>query len=97
MKKFTTSAQKTLSLSKNTILKKLESEIVSGKALIFEATKNEDVKQASLQDGSKLVIASFDKENGKTLAMIDHKDIPGNKVRSKIQKGLRQKLDKIFK
>ncbi len=97
MKKFTTSAQKTLSLSKEAILKKLEEEMTKDTSLVFEDTTRANIKEAKLKDGSKLIIASFDKENGKTLAMIDHKDLPDDGVRSEIQKKLRQKLDKIFK
>lgn len=94
--KFTTSAQKTLSWSKEVILEKLEDEITKGTGLIFQVTRVENIKEAKLKDGSKIVIASFDKDNGKALAMIDHKDIPENQLRSEIQRGLRQKLDKIF-
>ena len=95
-KKFTTSAQKTLSLPKHVILKKLEDEMTKDKTLIFQKTNRKNIKEAKLKDGSKLVIATFEKENGKTLAMIDHKDLPKNKVRAEIQQSLRQKLDKIF-
>lgn len=96
MKKFTTSAQKTLSLPKAVILQKLETGMTSGSALVFQATKRENIKEATLKDGSKLVIASFDKEGGKTLAMIDLKDVPGDNDRFEIQKSLRQKLDTLF-
>jgi len=95
-KKITTSAQKTLSLPKDVILKKLEDEMTKDTSLVFQATKRENIKEAKLKDGSKIVIATFDKDNGKTLAMIDHKDLPNNKVRSEIQNSIRQKLDKIF-
>ena len=96
MNKFTTSAQKTLLLSKDTILKMLEVEMSKDASLVFHNTQRENIKEAKLKDGSKLVIAVFNKENGKTLAMIDHKNIPAGTVRSEIQRKLRQKLNKIF-
>jgi hypothetical protein len=95
-KKFTTSAQKTLSLTKVVIIKKLEDEMSKDTGLVFQATKRENIKQAKLKDGSKIIIAAFDKADGKTLAMIDHKDLPIYKVRAEIQNSIRQKLDKIF-
>ena len=97
MKKFTTSAQKTLSLPKEVILKKLEDEMTKDGSLVFENTARENIREAKLKDGSKLIIASFDKGNGKTLAMIDHKDLPDNEVRSEIQEKLKQKLTEIFR
>ncbi|MBD1395503.1 hypothetical protein [Mucilaginibacter glaciei] len=96
MKKFTTSAQKTLSLSKEVILQRLETEMSRDSKLIFKETNKENIKEAKLIDGSVLVIASFDKEDGKTLAMIDFKDVPEEFDRQKIQKHLRNRLDKIF-
>ena len=95
MKKFTTSAQKTTTLPKAAILKKLANEI--GKdGTVFKKTTSENIRKAVLPDGSTLVIASFDKENGKTLAMIDHKNLPDPRNRNKVQKGLRKTLDNIF-
>ncbi len=97
MKKFTTSAQKTVTLPKDVILKKLEDEMSKDFELIFEKTKSDNIRKAKLKDGSSIVIASFDKENGKTLAMIDHKDLPEDFKRTDIQTKLRKKLDEIFK
>lgn len=96
MKKFTTSAQKTVKLPKDVILKKLEEEFSKDAELIFEETKSDNIRKAKLKDGSTVIIASFDKENGKTLAMIDHKDLSENFERNEIQTKLRKKLDKIF-
>ena len=96
MKRFTTSAQKTLAITKEVILKKLENEMSKDRNLTFMATKIENLKEAKLDDGSKLIIAAFDKENGKTLAMIDHKDVPGTASRQAIQHELRKKLDGMF-
>lgn len=96
MKKFTTSAQKTVALPKEVTLKKLEDEISKDSELIFEETKSNNIRKAKLKDGSTIVIASFDKENGKTLAMIDYKDLSEDFKRSEIQKKLRKKLDDIF-
>ncbi len=64
--------------------------------ITFEATKSDNIREAKLNDGSTIVIASFDKENGKTLAMIDHKDLSENFKRNEIQSKLRKKLDEIF-
>ena len=97
MKKFTTSAQKTLTLPKDVILKMLADEMSKDAELVFEETKSDNIRQATLKDGSTLVIAGFDKENGKTLAMIDYKNVSANFKRAEIQSKLRQKLDKIFK
>ncbi len=97
MKKFTTSAQKTVTLPKDVILEKLENEMSKDFELIFEKTKSDNIRKAKLKDGSSIVIASFDKENGKTLAMIDHKDLPEDFKRTDIQTKLRKKLDEIFK
>jgi len=97
MKKFTTSAQKTVTLPKGVILKMLEEEISKDSGLIFKETKVDNIREAKLKDGSTLVIASFDKENGKTLAMIDHKDLSEDFERKEIQTKLRNKLDEIFK
>ena len=97
MKKFTTSAQKTVPLPKGVILKMLEEEISKDSGLIFKETKVDNIREAKLKDGSTLVIASFDKENGKTLAMIDHKDLSEDFERKEIQTKLRNKLDEIFK
>ncbi|MDQ6814285.1 MAG: hypothetical protein M3040_11140 [Bacteroidota bacterium] len=96
MKKFTTSAQKTLELPKNVILKKLEEEMTRESELVFVKTKSDNIRKAKLKDGSTNVIASFDKENGKTLAMIDHKDLSEDYNRTDIQTKLRKKLDKLF-
>jgi hypothetical protein len=73
MKKFTTSAQKTLTLTKEVILQKLEREMSKDPALVFEKTEADNIRKAKLKDGSEVVIASFDKDDGKTLAMIDFK------------------------
>jgi len=97
MKKFTTSAQKKVTLPKGVILKMLEEEISKDSGLIFKETKVDNIREAKLKDGSTLVIASFDKENGKTLAMIDHKDLSEDFERKEIQTKLRNKLDEIFK
>lgn len=96
MKKFTTSAQKTVELPKNVILKKLEEEMIKESELVFVKTKSDNIRKAKLKDGSTIVIASFDKENGKTLAMIDHKDLSEDYNRTDIQTKLRKKLDKLF-
>jgi hypothetical protein len=96
MKKFTTSAQKTVSLPKDIVLKKLEDEMCKDSELIFKQTKFDNIRKAKLKDGSTIVIASFDKENSKTVAMIDHKNLPENLERNEIQTSLRKKLDKIF-
>lgn len=96
MKRFTTSAQKTLMLPKDVILEKLESEMSKEADLIFEQTKSDNIRKAKLKDGSTLVIASFDKTDGKTLAMIDHKNLPQNLERDQVQPRLRKKLDEIF-
>ena len=65
--------------------------------LKFELTNNADIKAAELKDGSKLIIAAFDKVNGRALAMIDHKDIPANSSRATIQQGLKEKLNGMFR
>ncbi len=96
IKKFTTSAQKTLTLPKEVILQMLEDEITQDPQIIFENTKIENIKKAKLKNGSELVIASFDKEDGKTLAMIDLKNISNDLDRKKIQTELKNKLEKIF-
>ena len=96
MKKFTTSAQKTVTLPKDVILKKLEDYMSEDSDLIFEKTKSDNIREAKLKDGSTIVIASFDKKNGKTLAMIDHKDLSEDLERNEIQTKLRKKLDEIF-
>lgn len=97
MKKFTTSAQKTLTLSKDVILNKLETEMSKDSELVFKETKSDNIREAKLNNGSTVIIASFDKVNGKTLAMIDHKDLPEDFERKEIQTKLREKLDEIFK
>ena len=96
MKKFTTSAQKTLTLRKDVILEMLEDEMSKDAGLVFEKTKSEDIRKALLKDGSTIIIASFEKENGKTLAMIDHKNLSEDFERSEVQTKLKKKLDKIF-
>ena len=96
MKKFTTSAQKTVELPKNVILKKLQAEMTKGSELVFEKTKSDNIRKAKLKDGNTIVIASFDKENGKRLAMIDHKYLSEDCNRTEIQTKLRKKLDKLF-
>lgn len=83
-------------LSKRSILQKLEEQLSNGKTIKFTNTSRTNIKQAKLSDGSTLVIAAFDKDNGKTLAMIDHKNLPGDKDRNKIQLHLRQTIDRIF-
>lgn len=45
---------------------------------------------------SKLVLASFSQENGKTIAMIDHKNVPVEIDRKDLQKKWREVLDNIF-
>jgi hypothetical protein len=95
-KKFTTSAQKTLMLSKEDILKTLEGEMSKELKIDFEKTSRSNIKKAKLKDGSVVIIAGFEKENGKTLAMIDHKDLSSNIERVVIQNNLRRKLDEIF-
>lgn len=65
--------------------------------LKFEPTENVNIRMAKIADGSKLVIASFDKGNGKALAMLDFKDIPGDKKREEIQGQLRKKLDELLR
>ncbi|MEO6548757.1 MAG: hypothetical protein ABIN94_12180 [Ferruginibacter sp.] len=64
--------------------------------MVFRKTKRENIKEAKLEDGGKLVIAAFDKDNGKKFAMVDHRDLPENKDRIDIQRSLIQRLDKIF-
>ena len=96
MKKFTTSTQKTVKLSKYVVLEKLEKQITKVSELIFEKTKSDDIRKAKLKDGSTLLIASFDKENGKTLAIIDHKNLSEEHNRNEIQMKFRKTLDKIF-
>jgi hypothetical protein len=94
--KITTSAQKTLNLHKDKILKKLVNEVGKEENLKFSKTKNPNLYSAEMKDGSQLYVASFEKENGKGLAMIDHKNINSNK-RSTLQKKWKQTLEKIFK
>ncbi len=96
MKKFTTSAQKTLTLPKEAVLKKLEEEMSKDPELIFEKTKLDNIRKAKLKNGSVMIIASFEKDKGKTLAMIDYKDLPATFERKEIQKQLRNRLDDIF-
>ncbi len=96
MKKFTTSAQKTLTLPKEVILKKLEDEMTKDAELIFTQTNSPNIRKAKMKDGSTIVIASFDKENGKTLAMIDHKNLSEYFEREEIKLRLKKKLETIF-
>lgn len=95
MKRFTTSAQKTLTLPKTVIMERLQ-QAFSADELLYEPKGSAHLLQAACSDGSKLVIAAFDKPGGKTLLMIDHQNIPGDKERSVVQQGLRDKLDQLF-
>ena len=94
MKRFTTSAQKTLPITKDEIIEKLSEEM--SKDLAFTSTKNKYIKEAKLKDGSKVIIAAFDKENSKSLAMIDHKLLPETVKRSEVQEELKSILNKVF-
>ena len=96
MKTFTTSAQKTIRLSQDEILQKLENELSRSEKVIFENTKDENIREAKMKDGSMLVIASFIKDNGMTLAMIDHKKLSSKIKREDVQKKWRKKLDELF-
>lgn len=95
-KKYTTSAQRTLTLPKDVILKKLEYELTKDRGLVFQAIKLKNIKEAKLKDGSKIVIASFDKPIGKTLAMIGHKNVPKIKDRSEVHSNIKKTLMNIF-
>jgi hypothetical protein len=95
--KFTTSAQKTLFLSPDIILKKMVVAMSEETGLKFEPTENVNIRMAKAGDGSKLIIASFDKGNGKALAMLDFKGVPGDKKRADIQGKLRKMLDELFR
>ncbi|MDQ2721551.1 MAG: hypothetical protein M3Z26_17575 [Bacteroidota bacterium] len=96
MKPYTTSAQKTIKLSQDESLQKLEDELTRSEKVIFENTNHENIRSAKMEDGSVLVIASFIKDNGLTLAMIDHKKISAETKREDVQKKWRNKSDKIF-
>ena len=95
-KTFTTSAQKTIALSTNKILKLLNDHFTAETGLTFKETARKNILEAKMKDGSKLIIAAFEKENGKSLAMVDHKDLPNSNNRTAIQRGLRKTLDGIF-
>ena len=95
MKKITTSAQKSLQIDKRTAIKQLLASVSTDKNVVFIKTGNPSIYKAKLKDQSELIIAGFEKENGKTLAMIDHKNIPEDQ-RQVQQKYWRNLLDKLF-
>ena len=97
MKSYTTSAQKTVSLPADKTLEKLQAEIGNAEGVVFKATNNKNIREAKMKDGSTLAIASFIKENGATLAMIDHKKVSEKTERSAVQKKWRNTLDALFK
>src|SRR5689334_5763099 len=97
MARFTTSAQKTLTLTREEAFRKLEEAISKDIGLTFVTTKDDYIKSAKLPDRSTFVIAAFKKENGKSLAMIDFKNVPGEETRLNIQQSIRQKLNDVFK
>lgn len=96
MKPFTTSAQKTVNLNAAEALQKLEARLTSSEQLSFEKTPLPNMRKAKMKDGSTLVAASFVKDNGGTLAMIDHKNIPGGVDRLQMQKKWKTILEDIF-
>ena len=97
MKRYTTSAQKTLDLPVEDILVKLKTHFEKTEQLKFAETKDVNILKAKMDNGSTLVIAGFDKSKGKTLAMIDHENIPVDKPRTALQKKRKDVLNELFK
>ena len=95
MKKITTSAQKSLKIDKSTAIKQLLAEVSTDKHVVFTQTSNPSIYKAKLKDQSELIVAGFEKEDGKTLAMIDHKNILEDQRQAQ-QKHWRNLLDKLF-
>ena len=96
-KLITTSAQKTVSISQKNIIRKLKNEIENIENIKFNVTRsNKSIMTSSLKDGSEITIASFEKKNGKNLAMIDIKGILESQ-RNEKQSFWRQILDQLFK
>jgi hypothetical protein len=93
---YTTSAQKTLNFPAEETLKKLSSQISEITGLTFNLTKRENILESNLFDGSCLILASFKTEDGRSIAMIDHKNVPNDIDRSFQQRKWRQLLDHIF-
>ena len=96
MKPYTTSSQKTTRLSIEDILEKLETDLQKTENLTFSQTKNVNILKAKMKDGSTLAIAGFEKENGLSLAMIDHENVPSDVSRNTLQKKWKDKLNKLF-
>jgi hypothetical protein len=96
MKPFTTSAQKTINLEAGEALQKLDSRLSNLEQVSFEKTAVPFIRKATMKDGSTLVAASFVKDNGGTLAMIDQEDVPGGVDRLQLQKKWKDILEDIF-
>jgi len=94
-KRVTTSAQKTVRMAKDLSLRRLQATIGDQESVSFEATANPDILVAQLEDGSKLYVASFDKDDGRSIAMIDHKDVD-EASRERWHQHWRQSIDEIF-
>ena len=95
MKLITTSAQKTVQSSQKSALKKLFKRLSDAENITFTQTKNPNIYQAEYKNDSTLSIASFDKGNGSTVAMIDHKNVSADE-RQKWQLHWRKILDELF-
>jgi len=93
---YTTSAQKTLDFPPEETLKKLNKEVSEITGLTFNSTKRGNILESNLADGSSLILASFKTKDGKSIAMIDHKNVPNDIDRSFQQNKWRQVLDNIF-
>ena len=95
MQLITTSAQKTVRLNQKDALEKLLEKVTVAEKSKFTQTKNANIYKSQFKDQSILSVASFDKGNGSTVAMIDHKNIPANH-RKKWQSHWRKVLDELF-
>ena len=96
MKKITTSAQKSIVMDKKLAVARLVDNVSADAHVEFTQTCDPFIYKAKLAGDSKLTVAVFDKENGKILAMIDHKNIPEDKRKSQ-QNHWKELLENTFK
>lgn len=91
----TTSAQKTVPLTRAAALERLRDAVAEQESVTFGATGKPDIESAELDDGSVLVVAAFDKDDGRSVAMIDHRGVLASE-RERWQRHWRRSIDAVF-
>lgn len=91
----TTSAQKTVPMPRTEALERLRTAVAEQESVTFRATGKPDIESAELEDGSTLVVAAFDKGDGRSVAMIDHRGVPASD-RARWQQHWRRCVDEVF-